>query len=475
MLGALSLVFLASAAAGTPADLAAVRDGVVHVGSARVAAGSAPAVSPDGTAVAFVSVLDGNPELYVARLRGRRPVRITFTPRFAEADPDWSPDGKRLVYEAGGDLHVTRLDRAGTRLLVRRARTPAWSPDGRWITCERAETIVLLSPAGTGGRRLVSGSEPAWSPDGKRLVYELESDLYVTRVDRPHPRLLTEGAHSPTWGPNGRIAFEAAGTVWAVREPGGPAVQLGRGSAPDWRARPKVRALLPDLDQLAPSRLSVAVAYRRGQTRFLLGFRSAVANIGAGPLELVASRPSESLPVLTASQRVRLSAGGVRSHSGVGSFRYVRADTHVHWHYLAFQRYELRRPDDSLVVRDRKSGFCLVDRRGPRGRRPVFTGNCASHDSRALRLRAGTSPGYVDIYPGHFHGQNLDITGLPAGRYVLVHRANPLLLLWEADYTNNAASVLVRLSWPRGTRATPDVRILRHCATDDRCAAGYAR
>ncbi len=472
MLGALSWAWLASAAAlaGTP-ELAVVHDGVVHVGTERVAAGSAPAVSPDGGAVAFVSARSGNRELYVARLPGGSPVRITFTPRAAEDDPDWSPDGKRLVYASGRDLNVTTLDRSRTRLLVRRGASPAWSPDGRRIAFERSGAVMVVTAAGAGARRVAEGAEPAWAPDGKRLAYEADGGVYVAAVDRPVERLLVvEDAHAPAWSPDGRVAFERDGAVWAIRaRRGREPAWVRRGSDPDWRPRPGVPEVLPDLDQLVPRNLSVIVATRRSRTRFLLGFESRVVNAGPGPLEILASRPDRSTPVMTGAQRVRLANGLGRLYPNVGLLRYKHADDHLHWHYLAFEAYELRRPDGSLAVRDQKRGFCLTDRRPPPGRRPVFTADCASHDPSALRLREGTSPGFTDLYPAHYHGQNVDVTDVPAGLYVLVHRANPLLYLREADYTNNAASLLIRLSWPGGRLAAPELRILRRCPAGDRC------
>jgi hypothetical protein len=78
----------------------------------------------------------------------------------------------------------------------------------------------------------------------------------------------------------------------------------------------------------------------------------------------------------------------------------------------------------------------------------------------------GTSPGYTDRYPAHFHGQNVDLTGIPPGVYVLVHRANPHETIRETRYDNNAASLSLRLSWRRGV---PSVRVLRRCEGSERC------
>ena len=68
--------------------------------------------------------------------------------------------------------------------------------------------------------------------------------------------------------------------------------------------------------------------------------------------------------------------------------------------------------------------------------------------------------GYTDRYPAYFHGQNLDVTRVPAGIYVLVHRANGEMPLRELRYENNAASLRVRFSWPRGRGHQPAIRVL---------------
>jgi hypothetical protein len=55
---------------------------------------------------------------------------------------------------------------------------------------------------------------------------------------------------------------------------------------------------------------------------------------------------------------------------------------------------------------------------------------------------------------------------VPAGVYVLVHRANEHGLIEELDYTNNAASLRVRLEW---AGATPIVTVLRTCSGTEQC------
>jgi Lysyl oxidase len=220
--------------------------------------------------------------------------------------------------------------------------------------------------------------------------------------------------------------------------------------------------------QRPPSGLVVSQAHGR----WLLGFTSLVDNAGPGALRLRAVRkPGASTMQVT--QLVGLAGGGVRPVSGAGALRYTVAPPHYHWHLLGFEHYELRRAGDfRLVVRDRKSGFCLADHYGiardiPHGP-PQFLGSCAQFDPRARSVDEGTSVGYTDRYPGFFHGQRLDITHVAPGRYWLVHRVNEDFGLRETSYGNDAASLLVRISRPGGRRAAPRVSALRACGKE-RC------
>ena len=98
--------------------------------------------------------------------------------------------------------------------------------------------------------------------------------------------------------------------------------------------------------------------------------------------------------------------------------------------------------------------------------RPVFTSRCGLADPELLGLQEGISVGYGDDYAANLEGQYLPLSGLGAGRYVLVHRANAGRRLRESDYANNAASLLLGLRWREGG---PSIRVLRVCPDTDRC------
>lgn len=232
---------------------------------------------------------------------------------------------------------------------------------------------------------------------------------------------------------------------------------------------------LPDLDQAAPGELSGRTGGTAARPRFYLGFESAAGNLGDGPLIVLGSRRSSGVPGMRVTQQVRRTDGSTRSVAVATTLRYVRSADHSHWHMLGFMRYELRRADGSLVHPDRKTGFCLGDRYRlqPMLGRPQgvagFREECGKKKPGLLQVREGISVGYGDDYDAHLEGQEFEITGLPAGRYLLVHRVNSGRLLHESDYGNNAASLALNLSWPRGTKLPPRLDVVSRCPSTATC------
>ncbi|HYZ18641.1 MAG TPA: LpqB family beta-propeller domain-containing protein [Gaiellaceae bacterium] len=462
--------------------------------------GISPAWSPDGRRVAFVAAdADGQRELYVADADGRHRAALTRTPGQDEISASWSPDGRRLVVERDGRLVTIGADGRDERFLAA-GSSPVWSPRGGQIAFVSDGTgvnsLYIIASNGRGLRRVTTSgepeSEPAWSPDGTRLAYVSltgeVTDLRVVSVENREVVALTQDASlesSPVWSPGGDSIWfvtdrPGGGPLWSIPIGGGIPTPLG-GPAGIGRfgLRPAISPeLRPDLDQKPPAELSVLSVRRGGRRHHLLGFKSATDNLGLGPLSVIASRASHLFPTMRAAQRIRLTGGGARTYPGVGVLRYTFSPSHTHWHLMDFQRYELRRArDHSLVLRDHKSGFCLTDRWSHRvavlpgsPRRPRFTDYCARSNPRAVFVAQGTSVGFSDVYPSHFHGQNLEITRVPAGVYELVHRANPRLLIRELRYENDAASLRIRIAWPRGRGRAPAIRILATCAASEYCA-----
>lgn len=148
---------------------------------------SYPDWSPDGTRLAFTSRQDGNYDLYLVVVSNGELQRLTANP-YTDAHPAWSPGGQQIAYTVvipqGGslrreigildldDLSYTRrtpFSQRGQALYS----FPDWSPDGRWIVftsevdgnqeiCLAAmdgDLVVNLSIAA-----LASDYGPAWTP-----------------------------------------------------------------------------------------------------------------------------------------------------------------------------------------------------------------------------------------------------------------------------------------------------------------------
>jgi hypothetical protein len=218
-------------------------------------------------------------------------------------------------------------------------------------------------------------------------------------------------------------------------------------------AVPDPRVRLPDLTVEEPS--AITVVERAGPDsapHWYLGFDSATYNAGAGPLVVEGRRARRSQTTMTATQLVlgRGSRKAVR-RARIGTLKFVVSPDHRHWHLQDYLRYELRDAVTGRLVRpDLKTGFCLGDRYAGRGvdRAPRYQGMCGQGRPDLLRVREGISSGFGDVYGAYLEGQEIDITGVPAGEYVLLHRVNPRRRLLEQRYDNNVSCVALTLSWP---------------------------
>jgi hypothetical protein len=192
----------------------------------------------------------------------------------------------------------------------------------------------------------------------------------------------------------------------------------------------------------------------------MVGFRSATDNLGSGPLVVDAHRDPRRPSLLATTQVITREDGSEEHHPLRARLRYVHSPDHSHWHLLGFMRYAVRVPGGGRRLgRDRKTGFCLGDRyatppaRALRGKRrtPAFAQtDCGRGSPDLASLRQGISVGYGDDYDAHLEGQEIDVTDLPPGRYVLVHTVNPGRSLAESTYGNNTSRATIRIVRDRG-------------------------
>lgn len=197
-----------------------------------------PRWSPDGTRIAFTSLVSGaNQRLVVANADGGGRVNVTGSRVYASL-VDWSPDGSQFLIgsRAVAPSDGVELNSSAdfTNLPTdENAWRPTWSPDGTRIAYSsdlygtpdelECQTLFIATVDGSevsqlfddpaGGESLgpcvFDGAE--WSPDGEWLLTTISdsegNNLWVVRPDGSDLTQLTHGAFGggrPNWSPDGK-------------------------------------------------------------------------------------------------------------------------------------------------------------------------------------------------------------------------------------------------------------------------------
>ncbi len=126
-------------------------------------------------------------------------------------DFDISPDGKRAVFTARGDIFTAPAKEGSIRDLTRtsgiREKYAAWSPDGRWIAYLSDRTgedeLYLMPQDGLGEEvRITTDGKmfrlpPTWSPDSRKLLFaDKEARLFYVDIDQKKPVLIDQGKYA---------------------------------------------------------------------------------------------------------------------------------------------------------------------------------------------------------------------------------------------------------------------------------------
>lgn len=136
---------------------------------------------------------------------------------------DISPEGKRAVFEARGDVYTVPAEKGSIRNLTRtpgiREQNVAWSPDGKWIAYLSDRTgeqeLYLMPQNGMGKEERITSDgtmfrlQPVWSPDSKKLLFADKSlRLFYVDIGDKKPMLIDRGHYADltdyNWSPDSK-------------------------------------------------------------------------------------------------------------------------------------------------------------------------------------------------------------------------------------------------------------------------------
>ncbi len=191
-------------------------------------------VGGGGGQIAFASERSGSTQIWLMNVDGSGLRQLTDFPEGA-CQPEWSPDGMKLVFISpcdtnqdqyrGSGLFIIGMDGSGPVPLPSVGGgdfDPAWSPDGKKIAFTSLRNamrprIYVINLEDNSVQRLSLqysyDRQPAWSPDGTRLAFVTTQkgpvQIWTMNADGSDQQLFSRSADNinlhPVWSRDGEV------------------------------------------------------------------------------------------------------------------------------------------------------------------------------------------------------------------------------------------------------------------------------
>jgi formylglycine-generating enzyme required for sulfatase activity len=174
-----------------------------------------PRFSPDGKRILYTTLRDGFPEIWLMGRDGSEPRFVT-----KGSQGSWSPDGNAIVFIQDNQTYLRDLGTGQEKRLTpkewERCGVPAFSPDGRQVAVASRHLgnigIFILGVDGKESQQLKTEEAcctPHWSKDGKKILCQtVQGHIHQVGVDGKDWEQLTFGAdvqHDACYSPDGTM------------------------------------------------------------------------------------------------------------------------------------------------------------------------------------------------------------------------------------------------------------------------------
>jgi TolB protein len=180
---------------------------------------SSASVSPDGRRIAMILSKSGSPDLWVSDIDGGNLKQLTTT-KEDESSPCWSPDSQTICFASrdSGKSRLYTISANGGRMQslsiagVSNLSEPDWSPDGKYLIFTanmggfRICVMPMEGPLRGTATTLVDGEDPVWAPNSRAVMFvkNVNNRHVLSLLDVPSKKtkdigIIKGDASQPSW------------------------------------------------------------------------------------------------------------------------------------------------------------------------------------------------------------------------------------------------------------------------------------